>query len=164
VKKTYLAIAEGGPRADTFTVNAPLALTGASAVRVRMHQKRLAKLRGLYRDMGNITATGDPDLPLVIMTWGSSYGAAAEAVARLKTAGTVARLIHLAELWPFPRRAVAEALQNARKLILVEANATGQLNRLLRQETLLSADHVVVRYDGLPFTPDYILRDLATEL
>jgi 23S rRNA pseudouridine1911/1915/1917 synthase len=37
VKKTYLAIALGAPAADRFTVDAPLALTGASLVRVRMH-------------------------------------------------------------------------------------------------------------------------------
>ncbi len=37
VAKTYLAITEGAPREDAFTVDAPLALTGASAVRVRMH-------------------------------------------------------------------------------------------------------------------------------
>jgi 23S rRNA pseudouridine1911/1915/1917 synthase len=37
VAKTYLAIAAGAPAADRFAVEAPLALTGASAVRVRMH-------------------------------------------------------------------------------------------------------------------------------
>ncbi len=37
VAKTYLALALGRPRADRFEVDAPLALTGASAVRVRMH-------------------------------------------------------------------------------------------------------------------------------
>jgi 23S rRNA pseudouridine1911/1915/1917 synthase len=37
VAKTYLALAVGRPRADRFEVDAPLALTGASAVRVRMH-------------------------------------------------------------------------------------------------------------------------------
>jgi 23S rRNA pseudouridine1911/1915/1917 synthase len=37
VAKTYLAIALGDPREDRFEVDAPLALTGASAVRVRMH-------------------------------------------------------------------------------------------------------------------------------
>jgi 23S rRNA pseudouridine1911/1915/1917 synthase len=37
VAKTYLALAVGHPRADRFEVDAPLALTGASAVRVRMH-------------------------------------------------------------------------------------------------------------------------------
>jgi 23S rRNA pseudouridine1911/1915/1917 synthase len=37
VAKTYLAFAVGEPREDRFVVEAPLALTGASAVRVRMH-------------------------------------------------------------------------------------------------------------------------------
>ncbi len=37
VAKTYIALALGRPAEDRFTVDAPLALTGASAVRVRMH-------------------------------------------------------------------------------------------------------------------------------
>ncbi len=37
VAKTYLAMALGDPREDRFAVDAPLALTGASGVRVRMH-------------------------------------------------------------------------------------------------------------------------------
>jgi len=47
--------------------------------------------------------------------------------------------------------------------VLVEMNATGQMNRLLRQETGLAVDHLVLKYDGLPFTPEYILRGLAGE-
>jgi 23S rRNA pseudouridine1911/1915/1917 synthase len=37
VAKTYLALAHGAPADDRFVVDAPLALTGASVVRVRMH-------------------------------------------------------------------------------------------------------------------------------
>ena len=37
VSKTYLALAQGAPAAERFTVDAPLALTRASIVRVRMH-------------------------------------------------------------------------------------------------------------------------------
>jgi 23S rRNA pseudouridine1911/1915/1917 synthase len=37
VTKAYLAIVEGWPAEDRFEVSAPLALTGASLVRVRMH-------------------------------------------------------------------------------------------------------------------------------
>ncbi len=37
VEKTYLAFALGAPSEDRFEVDAPLALTGESAVRVRMH-------------------------------------------------------------------------------------------------------------------------------
>jgi len=43
---------------------------------------------------------------------------------------------------------------------MVEGNATGQGNRLLRQETGIKADHLVLKYDGAPFTPEYILRGL----
>lgn len=138
-------------------------LTEDLTMRVKMHDKRLAKLKGLARDMGNITAAGDPGAPLAILTWGSSYGAAAEAVARLAEDATPARLVHLSELWPFPRQAVTQALQGTKKLVLAEGNAAGQLGRLLRQETGIAADHAILRYDGLPFTPEYILRGLAGE-
>jgi 23S rRNA pseudouridine1911/1915/1917 synthase len=37
VRKAYLALVEGSPADDAFTVDAPLALTGASLIRVRMH-------------------------------------------------------------------------------------------------------------------------------
>ncbi len=37
IEKTYLALALGDPREARFTVDAALAITGASAVRVRMH-------------------------------------------------------------------------------------------------------------------------------
>jgi 23S rRNA pseudouridine1911/1915/1917 synthase len=37
VEKAYLAIAQGWPDGDSFEVEAPLALTGASGVKVRMH-------------------------------------------------------------------------------------------------------------------------------
>jgi len=43
---------------------------------------------------------------------------------------------------------------------MVEMNASGQLHRLLRQETGIQADHLVLKYDGLPLTPEYILRGL----
>jgi 2-oxoglutarate ferredoxin oxidoreductase subunit alpha len=69
-------------------------------------------------------------------------------------------MVHLSELWPFPRDAVTRALGGAKKLVMVEMNATGQLNRLLRQETGLAAGHLVLKYDGAPFTPEYILRGL----
>ena len=47
-------------------------LTEDLAVRIKMHDKRLAKLKGLSREMGNLTTAGDPAAPLAIITWGSS--------------------------------------------------------------------------------------------
>ena len=135
-------------------------LTEDLTMRVKMHDKRLRKLRVMAGEMDGVTRTGDPDAPLALMTWGSSLGAAAEAAARLKNA----RMVHLSELWPFPREAVAKALNGVKKLVSVEGNAVGQLGRLLRQETGRAPDHLILRYDGLPFTPEYILRHLPGEV
>jgi 2-oxoglutarate ferredoxin oxidoreductase subunit alpha len=135
-------------------------LTEDLAMRVQMHDKRLRKMTGLVRELHGITTAGPAAAPLTLACWGSSLGPVQEAVARLNEAGTPARMVHLSELWPLPAAAVSAALGGAKKLVMVEANATGQANRLLRQETGLKVDHLVLRYDGAPFTPEFILRGL----
>jgi 2-oxoglutarate ferredoxin oxidoreductase subunit alpha len=135
-------------------------LTEDLAVRVQMHDKRLRKLTKLVTEMNGITTYGPAAAPLTLTCWGSSLGPVQEAVARLNESKTPARMVHLSELWPFPGGAVAAALKGAKKLVMVEMNATGQANRLLRQETGLKADHLVLKYDGTPFTPEDILRGL----
>jgi 2-oxoglutarate ferredoxin oxidoreductase subunit alpha len=139
-------------------------LTEDLAVRIKMHDKRLRKLKGMVKELGGITTAGEADAPLTLLCWGSSLGPVQEAVARLNQKNIAARMVHLSELWPFPKAEVAKALQGSKKLVGVEENATGQLNRLLRQETGLTADHLVLRYDGRPFTPEYILRELEGQV
>jgi 2-oxoglutarate ferredoxin oxidoreductase subunit alpha len=136
-------------------------LTEDLTVRLQMHDKRLRKLQGLVQELGGITTAGPADAPLVLACWGSSLGPVQEAVDRLNAAQTPARMVHLSDLWPFPAAAVRAALGKPQKLVMVEMNATGQANRLLRQETGVSAAHLVLKYDGAPLTPEYILRALA---
>jgi 2-oxoglutarate/2-oxoacid ferredoxin oxidoreductase subunit alpha len=136
-------------------------LTEDLDVRIRMHDKRLLKLKGLAAELNGITTAGPADAPLILACWGSSLGPVAEAVARLNAGKTPARLVHFSELWPFPVQAVARSLGRPAKLVMVEMNATGQFDRLLRQETGIKADHLVLKYDGTPLTPEYILRALS---
>ncbi|MBM4302054.1 MAG: 2-oxoacid:acceptor oxidoreductase subunit alpha [Deltaproteobacteria bacterium] len=136
-------------------------LTEDLEMRVKMHDKRLRKLAGLAQELDGLTTDGPDDAPLTLACWGSSLGPVVEAVARLNANSTPARLVHFSELWPFPAQAVARSLGRPKKLVMVEMNATGQCNRLLRQETGITADHLVLKYDGAPLTPEYILRALA---
>jgi len=136
-------------------------LTEDLEVRIKMHDKRLRKLQTMVQELGGITAAGDPAAPLTLVCWGSSQGPVQEAVERLQAGGVPTRMVHLSELWPFPAAAVTAVLDGTKKLVVAEQNAGGQLNRLLRQETGLKADHLVLRYDGMPFTPEYILRGLS---
>jgi 2-oxoglutarate ferredoxin oxidoreductase subunit alpha len=139
-------------------------LTENLEVRVQMHDKRLRKLKGVVRELDGVTTAGPADAPLILLCWGSSLGPVTETVARLNGDKVAARMVHLSELWPFPEEAVLRTLQGSKNLVAVEGNATGQLSRLLRQETGLAADHLVLRYDGRPFTPEYILRELQGQV
>jgi 2-oxoglutarate ferredoxin oxidoreductase subunit alpha len=136
-------------------------LTEDLKVRIAMHDKRLRKLTGLAGELNGVTTVGPADAPLTLAGWGSSLGPVTEAVARLNAGGTPARMVHLSELWPFPAGPVTAAIGSPKKLVMVEMNATGQGSRLLRQETGIAADHLVLKYDGTPLTPEYILRALA---
>jgi 2-oxoglutarate ferredoxin oxidoreductase subunit alpha len=136
-------------------------LTEDLKVRIEMHDKRLRKLTGLVRELNGVTTAGPADAPLTLAGWGSSLGPVTEAVARLNAGKTPARMVHLSELWPFPAGPVTAAIGSPKKLVMVEMNATGQGSRLLRQETGIAADHLVLKDDGAPLTPEYILRALA---
>jgi 2-oxoglutarate ferredoxin oxidoreductase subunit alpha len=136
-------------------------LTEDLQVRIKMHDKRLRKLKGLVKELNGITTAGPYNAPLVLACWGSSLGPVREAVIRLNADKTPVRMVHFSELWPFPATGVTKALGGPKKLVMVEMNATGQCNRLLRQETGINSDHLVLKYDGAPLTPEYILRNLA---
>jgi len=47
--------------------------------------------------------------------------------------------------------------------VCVEGNATHQFARLIRSETGFAFTGSVSRYDGRPFTPEYILERLRHE-
>jgi 2-oxoglutarate ferredoxin oxidoreductase subunit alpha len=129
-------------------------------VRVRMHEKRMKKLAAMTRALDEPTCYPEETADCVVVCFGSTYGAAREAVDILRAERMSVAMMHLCELAPFPRERVTARLSSARKVITVEGNSTGQLAALLRRETGIKADQQVLKYDGRPF----VARPLAEEL
>jgi 2-oxoglutarate ferredoxin oxidoreductase subunit alpha len=71
-----------------------------------------------------------------------------------------ANMLHVVDLWPFPAEAVTAALEPARRGVAVEVNATAQLTTLIRSQTGYQMDNTILKYDGRPFTPEYIIGRL----
>jgi 2-oxoglutarate ferredoxin oxidoreductase subunit alpha len=74
----------------------------------------------------------------------------------LRREGTGVNMLHLSELWPFPTKAVADAVGKAQNSYAIEGNATGQLARLIKTETGYDVGGRILKFDGRPFTPAYI--------
>jgi 2-oxoglutarate ferredoxin oxidoreductase subunit alpha len=74
--------------------------------------------------------------------------------------GKEANLVQFSEIYPLPERLVENTLGNAKKTVCVENNATGQFARVLKTETGFSVSDHILKYDGRPFTPEFIIREL----
>ncbi len=136
--------------------------TEDAKIRIAMQRKRMAKLRAMSTatgSLGGAVASGQ-DSDLVVVCWGSTFGVVNEAVDRLRTEHYSVGSLHLSALAPFPRAQVLARLSQARCVVTVEVNSTGQLGRLLRRETLIQPTAEVLKYDGRPFTVDELVEEL----
>jgi len=129
-------------------------------IRPKMVDKRLRKAQGLRSEVISPTFLGNEDPEVLFVCWGSSKGSVQESTLRLSSEGKKAAMLHFSQVWPMVPEQYLPYLKNAKKVICVESNATGQLAQLIRRETGFFIEHKILRYDGLPITPQYILRNL----
>ena len=128
--------------------------------RVRMVQKRLRKMEAAVEEMRAPALYGPQEAELTFIGWGSTYGPIREAVDRLNEEGNKANFLHFTDIWPFPEDRVCPLLESANYLVDVESNATGQFARFLWTCAGRKVDHKILRYDGQPLSPEYILARL----
>src|SRR5207247_562720 len=79
----------------------------------------------------------DPEGELLILSWGSTYGAAITAVQKLREQGAAISHAHLRYLNPFPKN-LGDILQRFNKVLIPELNL-GQLRLLIRARYLVDA-------------------------
>ena len=68
------------------------------------------------------------------------------------------------DLYPFPAARLTALAASARKVVNVEQNSTGQLARLIRQETGLACSASILRYDGRQLSGDQIAGRILKEV
>lgn len=128
--------------------------------RIKMTHKRMKKLELLADEMQLPGLYGPDDADLTLIGWGSTYGPLAEAVDILNENGSRVNLVHFNHIYPLPVKGIQDMLSQSGKRVCVENNSTGQFARLLGIETGIGISENVLRYDGLPFSPQSIIDAL----
>jgi 2-oxoglutarate ferredoxin oxidoreductase subunit alpha len=126
-------------------------------------EKRLRKGEGIRAEVIAPELNGETNPELLLVSWGSSKGAVREAAAHMRAQGEKVAVLHFSQVWPLVPEHFMSHLESAARAVCVEGNAFGQLARLIRRETGFHIQHKVLRYDGLPITPEYILRALREQ-
>jgi len=134
-------------------------------VATRMNDKRMRKLSQFAEELEerNTETTkfyGPEEAEATIVSWGSTKGPIREAMKLLKQEGITVNYLQVLYLVPFPKNRTEEALNQAKKSIVIESNKTSQLSSLIREHLLRDVDHKILKYDGRPFNP----RSLAEKI
>ena len=116
-------------------------VTGNVSYNPQNHEKmtllREQKISGIADDIPAIVVDQDEDAEVLVLGWGSSYGAILAGVRRVRAAGHKVARVHLRHLNPFPKN-LGEILEQYPKVLIPELNR-GQLWRLVRAEFLTDA-------------------------
>ncbi len=124
---------------------------------------RAAKVSGIARSLPELEVddpgadAGGP-APLLVLGWGSSYGAITAAVRRVRARGLSVAQVHLVHLNPFASN-LGEVLARYPRVLVPETNL-GQLVRLVRAEFLVDAVGLA-KIEGTPFRVSEIESEIV---
>jgi 2-oxoglutarate ferredoxin oxidoreductase subunit alpha len=129
-------------------------------IRVEMQEKRMKKLDSIKKETKLPELFGPPHADITIVTWGSSANAAREAIERLRASGISVNGLEFTDLFPLNEAEVKKLLTTAGKKVALEANYSGQFEMLLRRDIGITMDAHIRKYNGEPFYP----RDIEKQI
>ncbi|MDA7939832.1 MAG: 2-oxoacid:acceptor oxidoreductase subunit alpha [Nitrosopumilus sp.] len=128
-------------------------ITEDPQLRITMMDKRMSRLPLILEQVPEgEQAVSFGVSKYTVVSWGSAKGPVLDALEMLKREGIEVGFVQVKMIHPFPARLVSSLLEGAEVIIDVEANHTGQLGRILRQETGIMPDHHVLKYTGRGMT------------
>ena len=134
----------GGLEKDFLSGN----ISHSPANHQRMVETRAAKVAGMVRDMPATRIIGPERGELLLLSWGGTYGAVAQARSEAEALGLSVAHVHLRHLNPLPAD-LGDILTRYRVVLVPELNL-GQLSKILR-EAYLREVVSLPKVQGKPF-------------
>ena len=136
-------------------------ITEDPVLRVKMMDKRMSKLDLILDRIPKdeqVVSHGVDDF--TIISWGSTIGPIKDAIDMLKKDGIPIGLIQLKLMHPFPADYVKSLLKNVKIIIDVEANHSGQLGKIFKQNIQRDIDYFILKYTGRAMTSTEVYNSL----
>lgn len=144
----------GGLEKDSLTGN----VSYDPANHQKMTDTRAAKIAGIANFVPEQEVFGDPDGgDLLVLGWGSTFGAIRAAVTNCRAAGKSVSHAHLRFLNPFPRN--LESLLGKFKKVLIPELNMGQLSLLIQGKFAMQVEQLH-KVQGRPFLVHEIIRKI----
>lgn len=133
-------------------------------IREEMVRKRMRKLDYISDELEKPAIFGNENASITLVSWGSTKYIVREAINILQNEGISANQLHIRHISPFHTKEVKEILKQAKEVMSVEQNYTGQMNDFIRMKTGICIEHHVHRWDGEPIVPSQIVSKVKEVL
>jgi 2-oxoglutarate ferredoxin oxidoreductase subunit alpha len=130
-------------------------------IRIKMMDKRMSRLDLVLNRIPNdeqVISFGVCDY--TIISWGSTKGPILDAISILKKEGIDIGFIQIKLIHPFPSDYVKSLLKNTKTIIDIEANHSGQLGKIFKQNISREIDYFILKYTGRGMTSTEIYDSL----
>ncbi|MBU0974133.1 2-oxoacid:acceptor oxidoreductase subunit alpha [Patescibacteria group bacterium] len=148
----------------TFDANGDEHLSDGSltedAVMVKeIYEKRIRKEEYLLKDLPEPEVFGSKNPDLSFVGWGSVKNSMLDVIDILNERGKKKiAYLHYEYVYPLKTEVFQKFAKNAKKLVLIENNATGQLGNLITSKTGVLLKNRLLKFDGRPFFLEDIIE------
>ncbi len=137
-------------------------ITEDASVRTEQMNKRRRKAKGIDMSVLEPQLIGEKSPNIMVVCWGSTLGAVEEAARSFQNDALIS-VLHFKQVYPLPN-GLTELLENSRKTLLVEGNATGQFGQLIKIKTGHEFSEKALKYDGFPFSVEEVQKAIREML
>jgi 2-oxoglutarate ferredoxin oxidoreductase subunit alpha len=132
---------------------------------IKQVEKRARKLLELEKEIPQPYIVGAENADITFVCWGSTLSVTQQLIHDLPTYNLqlTANCIHIPCIWPFPKTTFLQLTGKAKQLVMIEGNHTGQAEQLIRQETGITFEKRIRRFDGRPFYTEDIIEELKSK-
>ncbi len=123
--------------------------------------KRIRKGDALIKELPEPELIGCKKPEVLLVSWGSTRSVIVDLLEEEAMKEAKVGYLHYAYLWPLKTDLLMLLMKKAKKVILVEGNALGQLGMLIRQQTGMEIKDKVLKFDGRPFFIDELFKALT---
>ena len=141
-------------------------ITESHDVRIAMQEKRMKKHQRLLEESLLPEIVGDKEsYNVALVCWGSTFPTVRETIEKIErdTGRNDITIFHYKQL--FPLHPETEAfLRKAKKVLVVESNATGQFANLLTQQTGVKINEKILKFNGLQFSVEELTGEILKRI
>jgi 2-oxoglutarate ferredoxin oxidoreductase subunit alpha len=136
-------------------------ITEDPQMRIKMMDKRMSKLDLILKQIPEDEQLVSYSVhDYTIISWGSTKGPILDALEMLKKEGIDIGFIQIKLIHPFPAEHVKSLLENVKTVIDIEANHSGQLGKIFKQNVTREIDYFILKYTGRGMTSTEIYDSL----